>query len=235
MTKQGGRCIIVFVKAPVEGVVKTRLAERIGEPAALALYHAFASDTLSAANRVDADVRIYGHPAGWERYARQWTEMRAQPFTQEGADLGARMYNALAKAAADGFTRTILIGSDIPEVTESLLLKALSRLEDHDAVIGPSLDGGYYLVGFSGDTAFREAFTGMAWSGPGVFEETRKRLAENDKTVHVLKPLADIDTYEDLHGLASRLAGRNGHPLRTRRVLAAMKMNPPSGEWPDHR
>ena len=100
--KQGGNCIIVFVKAPIEGVVKTRLAERVGEPAALALYHAFVSDTLSAATQVDADVRIYGHPTGWERYARQWTETRAQPFTQEGADLGARMYNALAKAAAGG-------------------------------------------------------------------------------------------------------------------------------------
>ena len=194
----------------------------------MALYHAFVSDILSASGRVaDAEVRVFGHPAGWEPHAPQWTqrpENRAQVFTQNGADLGARMYNALAITMEDGFQQTILVGSDIPELSESLLSEALSALENHDAVIGPSLDGGYYLVGFSGKHIPRSAFTNILWSSPNVFEITCKRLSEENKAVHVLSPLADIDTHEDLCGLASRLTGQNRHPARTRKVLAAMKM-----------
>lgn len=223
INEQGSRCIIVFLKAPKKGFVKTRLAEGIGSAKALMLYQAFVSDILSAAARVDADIRIFGHPRGWEQDAPQWTQNTPHVFTQKGADLGERMVNALACAAADGYWRTVLIGSDIPEMTESLLEEAFCRLADHDAVIGPAMDGGYYLVGFSGSRICRAAFEDMAWSGADVYENTRKRLAQNHNTVYALQPLADIDTVEDLRGLASRLAGQTRPPFHTRQTLAAMQ------------
>jgi len=224
MNEQGDRCIIVFVKAPKKGFVKTRLAERIGNAEALLLYRAFVSDILSTAARVDANIRICGYPRGWEHHAAQWTQNVPHVFTQTGADLGERMVNALACAAADGFRRTVLIGSDIPEITETLLEEAFCQLANHDAVIGPAMDGGYYLMGFSGNRICRAAFADMTWSGPDVYENTRKRLAQNHNTVYALQPLADIDTVEDLRGLASRMAGETRqHLFRTRQALATMQ------------
>ncbi len=210
MKKNNSRCILLFVKAPVEGFVKKRLAARIGAQDALMVYRAFVSDIIATIQRAGsityADIRIYCRLNHGEWGGNGWPEISPPLFVQEGADLGARMHNAMHQAADDEYSRFLLVGSDIPELTEGLLSDAFSALETHPAVIGPAVDGGYYLIGFAKNSLFKEAFTDITWSRPDVFEKTAERLGETVGAVHVLERLPDIDTFEDLVLLADRLA-----------------------------
>ncbi len=210
MKRNNSRCILLFVKAPVEGFVKKRLAARIGAQDALRVYRAFVSDVIAtskcAASMAHSDIRIYCRSKDGECVENGWPENSPPLFVQEGADLGGRMYNALHHAATDGYSRFLLVGSDIPELTEDLLAGAFSALETHPAVIGPAVDGGYYLIGFAQNSLVKEAFTDITWSRPDVFEKTVERLGETVGGVHVLERLSDIDTFEDLLLLADQLA-----------------------------
>lgn len=219
MKKNNSRCIIVFVKAPVEGLVKTRLADHIGKGNALLLYRAMASDILDAITHADCDLRIFYHPEKYSRLVRDWLGSDFRILPQVGADLGIRMLNALSRTAAEGFDKILLVGSDIPELTTFITDNAFTALKTHHAVIGPAVDGGYYLIGFSQSHIVREAFTDIAWSSRDVYARTLKRLRKNGKTVHTLEPLRDIDTLEDLQGLVSTLTFKS-HCAHTIRVLA---------------
>lgn len=219
MKKNNSRCIIVFVKAPVKGLVKTRLAGHIGEKDALLLYKAMASDILDAITHADCDLRIFYHPEKYRRQVCDWLGSDSGLLPQKGADLGSRMLNALSRTAAEGFDKILLVGSDIPELTTIITENAFTALKTHHAVIGPAMDGGYYLIGFSKSHIFKEAFTDIAWSSRDVYARTLKRLRKNGKTVHTIEPLRDIDTLEDLQGLASTLTFKS-HCPHTFRVLA---------------
>lgn len=233
MKRNNSRCILLFVKAPVEGFVKKRLAARIGAKDALRVYKASVSDVIEtckcAASMAHSDIRIYCLPKDGGCGENGWAEISPPLFVQEGADLGVRMYNALHQAADDGYSRFVLVGSDIPELTEGLLAGAFSALERHPAVIGPAVDGGYYLIGFAQNSLFKEAFTDIAWSRPDVFEKTVERLVETLRAVHVLERLPDIDTFEDLLLLADRLAsdaadGAKPHPKLFHTLKALRKL-----------
>lgn len=219
MKKNNSRCILLFVKAPVEGFVKTRLADHIGKRNALLLYRAMVSDILAAIKHADCDLRIFYHPEKYSHLVRGWLGSDYRILLQDGADLGMRMFNALSRTAAAGFDKILLVGSDIPALTKIITDNAFTALNTHHAVIGPAMDGGYYLIGFSQSHIIKEAFTDIAWSSHDVLEKTLKRLWENDKTVHTLEPLRDIDTLEDLQGLASTLTFKS-HCSHTIRVLA---------------
>lgn len=205
MARKNSQCTIVFVKAPVEGLVKTRLAERIGARNALTLYRAFVSDIRRTVAHIDSDIRIYYHPKEYGRLVNDWLGSETPLFLQKGADLGTRMYNALAGAFVDGFGSALLIGSDVPELTQIILTDAFSALETHPAVIGPAIDGGYYLIGFNQNTLFKDAFTGIPWSTPGVWETTLSRFQAIGQRPHMLPMLRDIDTFADLIDLESSL------------------------------
>lgn len=209
MARKTSRCIILFVKAPVEGLVKTRLAGRIGTRNALTLYRAFVSDIRHTLAHIDSDIRIYYHPEGYDRLVNDWLGSDTPLFLQEGDDLGARMYNALAQAFVDGFGSALLIGSDVPELTLTLLTDAFSALETHPAVIGPAIDGGYYLIGFNQNTLFKDAFTGVPWSTPDVSKTTLSRFQAIGRRPHLLPLLRDIDTFADLISLESSLNAKS--------------------------
>jgi hypothetical protein len=120
---------------------------------------------------------------------------------QQGEDLGERMKNGFVEAFAMDFKRVVLIGSDIPDLSLELIDEAFTSLREKDAVIGPSLDGGYYLIGFKNKTFSSQVFKGIPWSTERIFEQTTKILEREGLTVHFLKPLRDIDTIEDLRNL----------------------------------
>ena len=113
-------------------------------------------------------------------------------------DLGERMKNAFMEAFDSGFKRVVLIGSDIPGLTLEFIEEAFTSLKEKDVVIGPSFDGGYYLVGFRDKKFSPQVFKGIPWSTERVFEETMKILEREGLTVHALKPLRDIDKIDDL-------------------------------------
>jgi rSAM/selenodomain-associated transferase 1 len=117
---------------------------------------------------------------------------------QQGVDLGERMKNGFTEAFDSGFKRVLLIGSDIPGLPLEFIEEAFASLKEKDAVIGPSLDGGYYLIGFRDEKFSPQVFKGILWSTERVFEETMKILEREGLTIHTLKPLRDIDTIDDL-------------------------------------
>jgi hypothetical protein len=129
---------------------------------------------------------------------RKWLGEDYLYTPQQGEDLAERMKNGFMEAYTMGFKRVVLIGSDIPDLPLEFIEEAFTSLKEKDAVIGPSLDGGYYLIGFKDKTFSSQVFKGIPWSTERVFEQTTKILEREGLTVHFLKPLRDIDKVEDL-------------------------------------
>jgi rSAM/selenodomain-associated transferase 1 len=122
---------------------------------------------------------------------------------QRGGDLGEKMAAAFEEAFASGARRAVLIGSDVPWVTRETVVEAFRSLEDHDLVLGPARDGGYYLVALERQRP--ELFEGIAWSTPSVLASTVERAGILGLTVRLLDPLRDIDTLQDLRDEWPRL------------------------------
>jgi len=188
------RIVLVFVKHPVAGQVKTRLAAGIGDEQALLVYQKLLQKTHDALIDGDWDIQVWygnGIPDDdlWKRagFIRQ---------AQQGADLGARMHHAFTQAFDQGYTQAILIGSDLAEMDHHLLQQAFEAFQSHDAVIGPSDDGGYYLVGLQ--KALPDLFLGKMWSHPNVLQEAITSLDRAQRSYQLLPVCHDIDTEEDL-------------------------------------
>ena len=108
------------------------------------------------------------------------------------------MKNAFRDTFFRGAMHAVLIGSDMPDLPGSFIDEAFVSLKHHDAVLGPSHDGGYYLIGFRSDSFLPEAFDGIKWSTPVVFEQTLSILDASKYRVHMLQKHRDIDTFDDL-------------------------------------
>ncbi len=199
--------LIVFVKLPVKGKVKTRLAKTVGDEAALALYRCFVADILAAVLRTGFSTLICFHPPHARKAVIEWLgDHQWSYLPQVGNNLGERMAAAF-RAALRGYSRAVLIGSDCPDLPPDLLHEAFENLNTHDAVIGPAGDGGYYLIGFSSASFLQEPFRDMKWGTPTVFEDTMTVLTEFGARVHVLPPWNDIDEHSDLKALYTRHKG----------------------------
>lgn len=188
------RIVLVFVKHPVAGQVKTRLAAGIGDEQALVVYQKLLQKTHDALIGEDWDIQVwYGNAIPeddlWKRagFIRQ---------AQHGPDLGARMHHAFTQAFEQGYTQAILIGSDLAEMDHQLLRQAFKALDRHDAVIGPSDDGGYYLVGLQ--RALPDLFLGKMWSHDHVLQEAITSLDNGQRSYRLLPVCHDVDTVEDL-------------------------------------
>ncbi|NNK28325.1 MAG: glycosyltransferase [Flavobacteriaceae bacterium] len=183
--------VIVFVKNIKLGKVKTRLAETIGDRAAIEVYSKLVDVTRKAIENVNADIRIYFSESlengDWQEYYKA---------VQKGEDLGERMRNAFEEGLNDGYESIVLIGSDLPEIDQEHITSGLNALNNKEIVFGPALDGGYYLVGLS--TLHDELFENKPWSQSSLLEVTLKELDEKKISYELLKPLNDIDTFEDL-------------------------------------
>lgn len=184
------RALIIFLRNPEKGKVKTRLAKEIGDEKALETYQTLVRRTHEITAEIKASVYPFYHPLIPEN--TPWQNCRAQ--IQEGMDLGACMSNAFGFAFAQGHSKVIIIGSDCYQLDEGILEDAFSSLDAFEYVIGPSEDGGYYLLGMKSREI--DLFSEMEWSVRTVFEKTMDRL--QNKRVKILPELNDIDTLEDL-------------------------------------
>ncbi len=192
------RCLLFFMKYPERGRVKTRLAASMGDQSALELYKRFLLNILSTLNKGTFLFYLCFYPADALESLRKWLGGDYLYMPQQGENLGERMKNGFMEAFDSGFKRVVLIGSDIPDLPLEFIEEAFASIREKDCVIGPSLDGGYYLIGFK-DTKFSpQVFKGILWSTERVFEETMKILEREGLTLHSLKPLRDIDTIDDL-------------------------------------
>ena len=210
------RGILVFVRYPEPGRVKTRLAATVGDDVAADLYRAFVEDILKVCDSTSCPVTVMVSEEKDLQRTQDWLGgLLDGSFVceaQQGRDLGERMSMAFEWAFGKGFDRAILIGSDIPDLPAEIIPRGFDALSSSDAVIGPSPDGGFYLIGFRSG-GFRPAvFTGLEWSTESVFSETCGRLAENRLTFEVLPPWDDVDTFDDLQRLFHRLKTTNGAP-----------------------
>jgi rSAM/selenodomain-associated transferase 1 len=190
--------LLFFIKHPEKGKVKTRLASAIGDKMAAKLYKRFLLEMLFTLNEGTFVFYLCYSPESPLSSIKDWLGDDYLFMPQAGEDLGERMKNAFVEALSLSFKRVVLIGSDIPDLPLEFIEEAFTSLQEKDAVIGPSLDGGYYLIGFRKATFSPRAFEGIRWSTGSVFEKTLEALQREGLTVHTLRPLRDIDTVEDL-------------------------------------
>jgi len=216
--------ILLFVKAPIKGQVKSRLAAGLGDEAALELYKTFVSDILDTIEKTANPSTIFFHPPEARDAVANWLGPERDYLPQEGHDLGLRMANAFATIFSMGSSRAVLIGSDIPDLPESILREAFRSLDDHDAVLGPARDGGYYLIGFRRDTFVPDVFRGIEWSTDRVFAETRLKLEQAKRSIHLLPEWRDVDTPEDLRELKDRNKWTPFAKSRTMKYLFATEV-----------
>jgi hypothetical protein len=189
--------LLIFVRLPEQGRAKTRLAAGIGNDHALALYRRFVTDTLSLSRHAGYRSVVFFEPAEAGGRMTEWLGTGFAFEPQEGKDLGERMYAAF-RTAFHGCERAVLLGSDCPDLEPAVLHEAFGSLKEHDGVIGPALDGGYYLIGFSSDTLPAAAFRGIPWGGSRVFEETTSLFREMGLDIHRVAERRDIDDEHDL-------------------------------------
>lgn len=194
------KILLVFIKYPEPGRVKTRLARSVGDAAAADLYRRMAERTVREAHRVRAiQMCVMYDPPGREVDIRGWLGAGIRYRPQRGTGLGERLAAAFNASFAEGADRVVAIGSDCPGLRAPVLSQALDALETHQAVVGPARDGGYYLLGLR--QAGPEVFRGIAWSTGRVFRQTRERIAALGWTCRVLPTLSDVDTVSDAASL----------------------------------
>jgi hypothetical protein len=197
------QCLILFVRFPERGKVKTRLAKDIGPQKAKVLYTYFVLDLLKTLNRDDLSITICFSPPGAGEDMKKWLGKRYSYMPQNGEDLGKRMKNAFEDVFRKDFREAVLIGTDIPDISDSIIEDAF-YLDKHDAVIGPSYDGGYYLIGFRKDTFLPGIFDEIAWGTERVFEKTMEIFTKNTYAVRTLSVWQDVDRLADLKALYQR-------------------------------
>ena len=196
--------ILFFIKYPEPGRVKTRLAASIGMEEAAGLYGNFILDTLEKIGSLGVPIKICFHPEGKKELLMDWLGEEHHYCPQRGNDLGERMRAAFLDAFSGGCRRVILIGSDFPDLPISVLKESLDVLNTHDVVVGPSVDGGYYLIGFRDEAFSPIIFDGMDWGTELVFRNTLSVLKAHKLRVYILPAWNDVDTIEDLKQLMSR-------------------------------
>lgn len=226
-------CVILLVKYPEKGGVKMRLARQIGDDFAVGLYRNFVMDTIAMLRRSGIPFVVCFHPADRLEAFRAWLGPQCEYVPQRGSDLGERLRNGFADAFAKGFRGAIAIGSDSPDLPEEVAIEAREALELHDAVIGPSTDGGYYLIGFKSDAFLPNAFEGIAWSTDAVFGETVERLRDAALDVFVLPRWSDVDTFDDLMGLREGIRNPDFASSETMKYLLRHMKYFGGGRWTD--
>ena len=204
MNQVTDNCVLFFVKYPEQGQVKTRLTAELGEEVVVELYKNFVLDMLSTVRQLNVPVRICFHPESARDKVKEWLGRQYTYIAQEGSSLGQRMKNSIAHTFEENFTRAILIGSDSPDLPVDFCIQALQSLETNHAVIGPSSDGGYYLIGFSKAHFLPNAFDNISWSTENVFQQTIDIFQQYSSKVHVLPQWFDVDTPADLRELINR-------------------------------
>ena len=191
MTKQA---LLIFAKNPERGKVKTRLAATLGNAKAFSIYSQLLEHTISITNYLPVDKIVF-----YSNYIVQediWNDKYYFKQVQMGKDLGERMNNAFAFAFQKGYESVVIIGTDCPELNAGIIMNAFAYLNNHDVVIGPAADGGYYLLGMKKYNS--ELFQNINWSSETVLQETMKICKENKHNYALLPELHDVDEEKDL-------------------------------------
>lgn len=214
--------VAIMAKSPRPGEVKTRLCPPLNSVEAAALYRCFLLDKIETVRELTGAQALIAYSPTDARADFEALAPGIQLMPQRGPDLGARLHATLAGLLSAGHAGAIAVDSDTPTLPRAFLQQAVDCLTRPgcDVVLGPTEDGGYYLIGLR--IARPELFHGVPWSTATVFEETRRRADAGNLSVACLPAWFDVDTPDDLHRLRAGLgasAADRGAP-RTRRFLA---------------
>lgn len=195
--------LVLFVRAPVPGRVKTRLARHLGDDAACDLYRAMVDDLLANARVAGYPIALF-HDGPAAELPADWRHCVRQLSPQQGETLGARMAAAFTQGFAAGWERVLLLGSDIPELDAAIIHAAAAALDAHDVAIAPAVDGGYCLIALKRDSYRPEIFDDIPWSTDRVLELTLARCHQANLCVATLRTLQDLDTLTDIGNYCRR-------------------------------
>jgi hypothetical protein len=216
-------CLIIFAKSPIPGKVKTRLTPHITPTKAAELYEAFISDTISTALKLKCERITVAYSPGYaEKTFQRLCGQSVNYLPQEGHNLGERMKNAFKHSFDKGFKRIVIIGTDSPTLPLSYIQEAFDVLKEVPVAIGPTFDGGYYLIGLSEQN--ETIFNDIEWSTSSVFSQTLARIKTANRQLSILPPWYDVDTPEGLeflrsHLLSMKMSGNKDIPEKTFRFL----------------
>ena len=185
--------LMVFVRNPQLGTVKTRLAATVGDKVALEIYIELMRHTAEVTHKVSADKKVF-YSEKIEQHD-VWTEMNFSKALQTKGNLGQRMENAFRTAFEKGYKKVLIVGSDLYSLKTSHIEKALHQLDKKEVVIGPAQDGGYYLLGLKKNLP--ALFCNKSWGTSTVLKETLNDIKL--KSIFLMEPLNDIDNFDDLN------------------------------------
>ena len=192
-------CLIVFIKNIKTGKVKTRLAKTVGTDYAVKFYEACVKYTLSEVSKLtneNIDVCLFFSSFKMKNNIDELAGHKFSIYEQEGKDLGEKMNNAFQKMFKNGSRKVVVIGTDLPDITAGLIVNSFKLLDESEVVIGPSNDGGYYLLGMN--QVYSEIFTNMGWSTNRLLINTLRVLEKDKVKTKLLEEFIDIDTEADL-------------------------------------
>lgn len=195
--------LIIFVKNPELGKVKTRLAQTIGEENALYIYKLLIEHTYQITLPIAVEKHVYY--SAYIENTDQFNDIVYSKNIQKGNDLGERMANAIKNSLGNWASKIVLIGSDCYELNSGIIEKAFIMLDKNDVVIGPANDGGYYLIGMK--NMHDKIFKNKEWSSENVLLDTIIDCNELELTHYLLPTLNDVDREEDLGELKNFLLG----------------------------
>ena len=187
------QALIIFARNPVRGKVKTRLAATMGDDKALSIYQSLLEHTVQITQQLPYDCYVF-YADGISKND-VWPDDLYLKKNQEGNDLCQRMLHAFDTLFQQGYQKIIIIGTDCFELSSFILLDAFTALDEKEVVIGPSEDGGYYLLGMR--QFFPFLFEEKAWSTDSVYSSTVQQLVIQNIRYEILPILNDIDTEDD--------------------------------------
>jgi uncharacterized protein len=197
------KALLIFIKNPIEGKVKTRLAASIGNKKALEIYLKLQDHTRKISQKYDIDRLLF-----YSDYIDNndlWPNEKFQKKLQNQTnDLGFKMYEAFLMALQENYQKLFIIGSDCYELNSEMIAKAYDSLEKQTAVLGPANDGGYYGLGINfsqinnNEALLSELFLDKDWSHDQVYKQAVKVFQKHNIDFSVLPILKDLDTIEDL-------------------------------------
>lgn len=186
--------LLIFVKNPELGKVKTRLAKSIGDEEALQIYKYLLKYTHDVSKSLEVSRTVF-----YSNFIDEndiWEADQFSKHVQVPGDLGEKMKSAFNVAFENKLSeRVVIIGSDCAELTRNDLVSAFEALELHDVVLGPAADGGYYLLGLK--SFHPSLFDEINWSTSSVLNSTIEKAQKATLSIHLLRTLNDVDTIED--------------------------------------
>ena len=190
---EGRNALILLARAPELGKVKTRIATEVGAEKALHVYTRLLKNIVSSMSDLEKSVRKI---IAWTKVPDNTGDYQDwEHWLQPEVDLGDCMQWAIHNSVALGAEKAIIVGADIPDISQDRIERAFDTLDYTDVVLGPAADGGYYLVGAKRDIP--ELFPDINWGGTDVLDKTTESLQKTGISFQLLDILSDIDHWED--------------------------------------